>query len=609
MKIKSLLSLVLVFAMAFSFVACDILFIEGEDSDIVTDSTTKVSEEIESESTTTETDEDSSADDTTAVGEETEAEPSTTETVAEQSTKRPTEQPTEESAELETYPVETPPTMPPEPDSEISISQALELGYYMGEKNYTEEKYYIRGIVTDVYMPSNGSMIITDSNGYRIAVYCTSNEDGTVYYQDMMSRPVVGDEVLLYGVIGQYSGSPQMKYGWIISFADNTPDEGDDIIGSESTETTTEQITEAPTEAPEENIGYIGSIYDVNGLGPNGKKVTATNNYSTYSPHTNNPNVIIYPPCVEGQFDYMCRSLSLNGWAIVEGGNGEMVWSYDGGKTWMEISNASYSDQSADLKPFATVAGFKYEEYCQWDANFALTIDLSSLEDNSYVNIWVGRRNAYGKAVAIFEFAEILIGDEYYVADIHEECGAISRDDNKYPINILSLDTCASTFNIQDSKGRIDRLRVLNYSNGLYGADTSIANNMASYTWNKVIQFLEKDIAAKEHIFTLEGWVSYTKDIPEENISFSGVIYRNGEILKYLGGTTIPRELRPDIGAALGISRYNAYKIWLGVCDLQSGDTVHLLMTVVENGEKTTYCMSSFTVMIVPDSTDITVYS
>ena len=33
MKIKSLLSLVLVFAMAFSFVACDILFIEGEDSD------------------------------------------------------------------------------------------------------------------------------------------------------------------------------------------------------------------------------------------------------------------------------------------------------------------------------------------------------------------------------------------------------------------------------------------------------------------------------------------------------------------------------------------------------------------------------------------------
>ena len=45
-----------------------------------------------------------------------------------------------------------------------------------------------------------------------------------------------------------------------------------------------------------------------------------------------------------------------------------------------------------------------------FDMTFSLTIDLSDYDDDEYVTIWIGRENGEGKPVAIFKFAEILIG-------------------------------------------------------------------------------------------------------------------------------------------------------------------------------------------------------
>jgi hypothetical protein len=42
--------------------------------------------------------------------------------------------------------------------------------------------------------------------------------DGKIKYEALEAKPVAGDEVTVYGIIGNYSGTPQMKNGWIDDF-------------------------------------------------------------------------------------------------------------------------------------------------------------------------------------------------------------------------------------------------------------------------------------------------------------------------------------------------------------------------------------------------------
>ena len=71
--------------------------------------------------------------------------------------------------------------------------------------------------------PSNArdriaDMKITDGNGNILTIYGTYNADGSTRYDKMATKPVAGDTVTLYGVLGNYNGTIEIKNGWMTKF-------------------------------------------------------------------------------------------------------------------------------------------------------------------------------------------------------------------------------------------------------------------------------------------------------------------------------------------------------------------------------------------------------
>ena len=97
----------------------------------------------------------------------------------------------------------------------ISIEEAIALGSAQAHNTYTEEKYYIEGTVTGLYNTQYGNFYITDGTN-QICIYGLYSADGKVRYDAMEVKPVDGDKVKVYGVIGQYNGTPQFKNAWLI---------------------------------------------------------------------------------------------------------------------------------------------------------------------------------------------------------------------------------------------------------------------------------------------------------------------------------------------------------------------------------------------------------
>ena len=106
----------------------------------------------------------------------------------------------------------------PAADSVITITKALEIGAAQAHNTYTENKYYIVATIKEVYNAQYGNMYLVDEAGNQFTLYGSYNEDGTVRYDAMESKPVAGDVVKVYGNIGQYNGTAQMKNGWIIEW-------------------------------------------------------------------------------------------------------------------------------------------------------------------------------------------------------------------------------------------------------------------------------------------------------------------------------------------------------------------------------------------------------
>ena len=97
----------------------------------------------------------------------------------------------------------------------ISIKKAIEIGSSKGNNQYTTEKYYIEGTVKGLYNTTYGNMYITDGTN-EILVYGLYSADGSLRYDKMTNKPIDGDRVVIYGVLGQYSGNPQFKNAWLI---------------------------------------------------------------------------------------------------------------------------------------------------------------------------------------------------------------------------------------------------------------------------------------------------------------------------------------------------------------------------------------------------------
>ncbi len=124
----------------------------------------------------------------------------------------------------------------PEADSTLTIEQAIALGASKDHNNYTSNKYYVTGVITEVYNEQYGNMKITDENGNILTIYGTYSADGELRYDALEVKPVVGDTVTIYGIVGQYNDVAQVKNGWITAHTAASGNESSDDVSDESTE-------------------------------------------------------------------------------------------------------------------------------------------------------------------------------------------------------------------------------------------------------------------------------------------------------------------------------------------------------------------------------------
>ena len=158
---------------------------------------------------------------------------------------------TPEDPEVTTPAPETPDE--PAADSTLTIVDAVTLGDSMAHNTTTTGKYYVTGVVQEIKHTTYGNMYIVDENGNSIYVYGTYSADGSARYDAMDVKPVAGDTVTLYGVVGNYNGA-QIKNAWIVAHTAATPEE--------TTPGTPEETTPTP-DTPAEPAPEAGTVTGV----------------------------------------------------------------------------------------------------------------------------------------------------------------------------------------------------------------------------------------------------------------------------------------------------------------------------------------------------------
>ncbi len=155
----------------------------------------------------------------------------------------------------------------PEAGATLSILDAIKYGE--AAVTYTEGKYYVSGTISNITDSSYGNMYIRDENGNDLLIYGTYNADGSKRFDKMDNQPKIGDTITVYGIIGNYNSTAQMKNGWIVTI--NGVDQGSGSTGGGSTGGTTDDVTTATQLS--EGIAYQLSLYQ----GTYGKRYYALN--------------------------------------------------------------------------------------------------------------------------------------------------------------------------------------------------------------------------------------------------------------------------------------------------------------------------------------------
>ncbi len=96
----------------------------------------------------------------------------------------------------------------------LTIKEALAVAQIAGT-NYTTQKYYITGTVKNVYQTTYGNMYIVDEEGNELCIYGLYTWDEEVRYDKMTYKPVAGDEITVYTVLGMYGSTKQGKNAWL----------------------------------------------------------------------------------------------------------------------------------------------------------------------------------------------------------------------------------------------------------------------------------------------------------------------------------------------------------------------------------------------------------
>ena len=141
----------------------------------------------------------------------------------------------------------------PAADSTLTLEEAYNLGLSKLHDVYTVNKYYITVEILEVYNDIYGNMYIKYDDENMFTIYGTYDADGTNRYDAMEVKPVAGDTVTLYGIIGQYNGKPQMKNAWIIEInpTDEPSDPTDPETPDEPSEPSDPETPDEPSEPSE----------------------------------------------------------------------------------------------------------------------------------------------------------------------------------------------------------------------------------------------------------------------------------------------------------------------------------------------------------------------
>ncbi len=146
----------------------------------------------------------------------------------------------------------------------ISIAEAIQLASEAGDTG-TTEKYYVYGTIKEVSNGMYGEMTITDGTD-ELYIYGVYSNDETTRYDAMTEKPVVGDEVVLFGMLKTYSSKPEMDRGYLQAFRHIK-------IEVDDTDYILESISEARESEEGKKVKLTGVVAQITyafGMVPNG---------------------------------------------------------------------------------------------------------------------------------------------------------------------------------------------------------------------------------------------------------------------------------------------------------------------------------------------------
>ena len=235
--------------------------------------------------------------------------------------------------------------MLPAEGTALTIPQALAIAKLAGT-SYTTQKYYITGIVKNVYNTTYGNMYIEDAEGNEICIYGLYSADGKTRYDAMSYKPVAGDEVTVYTVLGMYGTTYQGKNAWLDEVVHNHT-YSDATCTEPATcscgETSGNPLGHNYVEGSCSNCGGVDPDYEGEVSAPTYVKVTSADQLTTGT----------YVLVVNG---YVMTKYDSSGWVLVEkfSGTGDTIVS-DSIATWtLTVSGTSVTLKDANgtfIKP------------------------------------------------------------------------------------------------------------------------------------------------------------------------------------------------------------------------------------------------------------------
>ena len=114
------------------------------------------------------------------------------------------------------------PVADPAADSTLSVKDAAELGASKDHNVYTSNKYYIVATVVDVTDVAYGNMKVKGDDGTTLTIYGSFGPNGEKF-NTLDPQPKSGDKVKLYGIIGQFNETAQMKNANILEVNSKKP--------------------------------------------------------------------------------------------------------------------------------------------------------------------------------------------------------------------------------------------------------------------------------------------------------------------------------------------------------------------------------------------------